>query len=110
MKRRAITSDEAKPATRQHKKPCVDCPWARRALRGWLGKMPADGWVQAAHGETYIECHVHTGVQCAGAAIYRANVCKLPRHPEALRLPADRVLVFASPTEFLTHHAQSERA
>jgi hypothetical protein len=56
------------------------------------------------HGETKIVCHVYSDVQCAGAAIYRANVCKVPRDRTILELPADGRLVFASAREFLAHH------
>ena len=104
MKRKLISSREAIPATKQHCKPCSDCPWARDALPGWLGSMSPEEWVAAAHGEAIAECHAHTGVQCAGMAIYRANVAKLPRSREALKLPADRELVFASAKEFKEHH------
>lgn len=104
MKRKQlISSNEAVEAKAQHTKPCSDCPWARNALPGWLGNMTAPQWVQAAHGEAVVECHALTGVECAGLAIYRANVAKLPRF-SSLRLPADRVKCFATPDEFLYHH------
>lgn len=106
MGRKFIASDEAKPATRQHKRPCSDCPWRRDALPGWLGSMSPQEWLAVAHGEGTAECHVHLGVQCAGFAIYRTNVCKSPRNPEALRLPEDPEVCFASPHEFLEHHTQ----
>ncbi len=102
-RKKLISSDEATPATRQHKKPCSDCPWAREALKGWLGGPTADEWLAEAHGNVRIDCHVHTGVQCAGSAIYRRNVLKLVGG-ELLRLEADKVLVFATPAEFKTHH------
>lgn len=105
MKRRVlVSSDEAVPATRQHTKPCGDCPWRRDALPGWTGGLTPETWIRGAHGDEQIDCHTLTGAQCAGAAIYRANVCKRPRNPETLRLPADRDHVFESPTEFLEHH------
>lgn len=104
MVRQLISSDEAVPATHQHDVACSDCPWARTALPGWLGALSADEWLQEAHGEADIECHVLTGVQCAGAAIYRANMGKLPRDPSLLRLSPDRQKVFACPSEFKAHH------
>ena len=103
-KRQLITSDEATPLASQPKKPCTDCPWSRGALRGWLGDLSCEEWIAAAHGEARIDCHVFAGPQCAGAAIYRANVAKLPRERSALVLPADRTAVFASPAEFCEHH------
>jgi hypothetical protein len=56
------------------------------------------------HGEAFIDCHCTTNQQCAGAAIYRANVCKSPRDKTLLRLEPDKALVFASSQEFLKHH------
>lgn len=47
--------------------------------------------------------------QCAGAAIYRANVHKLPRDPAVVTMPADRTTVFATDREFLDHHDLSSR-
>lgn len=105
MKRRKlISSEEAVPIKGQITKPCTDCPWAREALPGWTGSLSPLDWLNAAHGEARIECHVYNGPQCAGVAIYRANVCKTPRDPATLQLPADREKVFATPAEFLQHH------
>ena len=77
-------------------------------MKGWLGSMSADEWVAAAHGEDVVDCHALKGPNgpwtCAGIAIYRANVCKSPRDPNALRLPADRELVFSNPMQFKEHH------
>jgi len=103
-KRQLISCEEATTATGQHRKPCGDCPWARTALNGWLGGDTIEDWLALAHGEGMMECHTLVGAQCAGASIYRANVCKLMRNPEALQLPADRERVFASPAEFRAHH------
>ncbi len=104
MRRRLVSGDEAKPTTKQHTKPCGDCPWRKDALAGWLGSRTADEWLRSAHGEDAMYCHTRLGPQCAGAAIYRANVCKKPRDPEALKLPADREKVFTTPREFKDHH------
>lgn len=112
MRGKLITSDRAQPVAKQITKPCSDCPFARASLRGWLGPLDADAWVRLAHGEGYSECHTtfirdngeDRPADCAGLAIYRANVVKVPRDPEALILPSDKTLVFASPAEFLAHH------
>lgn len=102
---KGITSiEEAKPTTRQHKKPCHDCPWRRVARKGWLGGPSVDDWLHDAHGEARIDCHTKLGPQCAGAAIYRANVLKDPRDKTLLRLPEDKETVFAKPQEFDKHH------
>ena len=104
LRRQLVTSDEAVPCEGQPTKPCSDCPWARAALAGWLGEMTPEEWLQVAHSDAKIDCHTLVGPQCAGAAIYRANVSKHPRDPEVLRLPSDRARVFSSPVEFLKHH------
>lgn len=105
-----ITAEEARPAKGQHRSPCSDCPWRRDALNGWLGSIPKEEWIQDAHGEVKIECHTLIGAQCAGVSIYRANVCKSPRDPDILVLPADRERVFATPKEFLEHHDMAKVA
>lgn len=103
-----VSSDEATPATRQHERPCGDCPWRRDSVPGWLGGLPPDAWLRGAHGDERIDCHTLTGAQCAGAAIYRANVAKRPRDPETLVLPANRERVFARPDEFRAHHDEGD--
>ena len=97
------------PVRRQHERPCGDCPWRRIAVPGWLGSLSPQMWLEAVHGESEIECHTRAGLQCAGAAIYRTNVAKRPRERSLLVLPADKVLVFATPREFLLHHTRLER-
>ncbi len=104
MRRVLVSSNEATSAKGQHTAPCGDCPWRRDALPGWLGTLTAAEWVKVAHGDDAIACHTKAGAQCAGAAIYRRNVVKSPRDPEALRLPANRETVFGTPIEFTTHH------
>lgn len=108
-RRQLITSDEATIATKQHKKPCSDCPLARTSLQGWLGGTGTpDDWTKALHSESPMRCHTLEGAQCAGAAIYRANVLKRPRPPN-LVLEADKKLVFANPTEFINHHGSKPK-
>lgn len=73
--------------------------------------MSAEEWLQAAHGEAQIDCHIHTNppTQCAGAATYRANTLKRPRYKEILVLPKDPEKVFTMPKEFLQHHKDKGR-
>lgn len=103
-RKQLLTVEDAVPAKSQHTSPCSDCPWARAALKGWLGDLTADEWLQQAHGEGRLDCHTLAGAQCAGAAIYRKNICKLPRDKKLLLLPADREQVFSGPYEFKAHH------
>jgi len=99
-----VTSEHTQLSDKQHTKPCSDCPWSRKSVQGWLGPCTKEEWVQIAHGEGRIDCHVFEGPQCAGAAIYRSNVGKRPRDRDTLLLPKDKVRVFSSPVEFLDHH------
>lgn len=102
-RRVCITSDQATPHRGPLRAPCSDCPWRRDSLAGWLGPNTPAEWVALAHGEARIDCHALRGPQCAGAAIYRANVSKRTRGAQ-LRLPSNVVAVFAAPSEFLQHH------
>jgi hypothetical protein len=102
---RKFTCDtDRRKTSRQHTKPCAGCPWLRTSLEGYLGNNSPERWIQIAHGEHYIDCHNTTNQQCAGAAIYRANVCKSVKDERALTLPPDEESVFATPMEFLAHH------
>lgn len=91
--------------------PCNDCPWRRQAVRGWLGPLTAEEWIELVGSDSPIACHqtiVQDGdwegaSQCAGAASFRANICKLPRDPQVAHGPR-RDDVFATRTEFLEHH------
>jgi hypothetical protein len=60
-------------------------------------------WLERAAGEVVVECHTHLGCQCAGITIFRANICKVPRHSEILQLPQDKATVFSTAQEF-DHH------
>lgn len=91
-------------SNRQHCAPCSDCPWRRDSLPGWLGGGEPQEFIDMAHGEYKYPCHVIVNQQCAGMAIYRANVVKCPRDASILRLPGDTDKVFATPVEFLNHH------
>lgn len=103
-----IASEQGGKSNRQHKVPCSDCPWRRDSIPGWLGGDTPEAWVHEAHSDNRVDCHVITNQQCVGLAIYRANVCKSPRDPEALRQSPNRDTVFASPVEFIDHHQIEE--
>lgn len=108
LKKKLISFEEGTVVKKQHSKPCSDCPFLRDALPGWLAGTSPKEWMAMAHGETLFECHVLLGAQCAGSAIYRANVCKVTKDQHILKLRPDRKLVFASPAEFLDHHGIDE--
>lgn len=89
----------------QHRTPCADCPWRRKAPPGWLGSdQTPEEWIQTAHCEATVECHTKQGARCAGLAIYRANVCRRPRDPREMTLLKDHAKVFSNPQEFIDHH------
>lgn len=106
MNRQLVSSDEATTAAVQHRTPCADCPWARSALNGWLGGTSIEEWLRRAHSNTLVPCHTIENQQCAGIAIYRRNVMRLPIHP-LLILEADKTKVFANPQEFTDHHTNT---
>lgn len=103
MEQRLISSDEAVNGKVQHTAPCSDCPMARTALNGWLGGATPEQYRQLAHSDTVVDCHAIRNTQCAGMAIYRANVCKRADPPN-LRLPRDDAKVFSTPMEFIEYH------
>ncbi len=103
-RRRLIASDEAVPARAQIERPCSDCPLSRGSLNGWLGGGTPEEWGHALHSESPMNCHVLEGAQCAGAAIYRSNICKRMVDKSLLVLPPDRETVFSNRAEFLSHH------
>ncbi len=108
-KRRLISSHEAQTTPKQITRPCSDCPLSRSSLSGWLGGGTPEEWGDALHSDSRMDCHtlvVEDGspIQCAGAAIYRRNVCKASRDKDVLILPADRETVFSNRAEFLAHH------
>ena len=97
-------STDAVPLAGQPARPCHDCPMRRNALPGWLGGATPEEYLRLIHSDLRVDCHAFNGPQCAGVAIYRANVYKKSRDPTVLRLPMDTHAVFGTPLEFLTHH------
>lgn len=98
------------------KRPCHECPFRRDVKPGTLGGSPVTTFVGQSIGPFVLNCHLADGYtakpedalstpQCAGAAIYRANLgVELPRQIHTL--PADDQVVFASHAEFVAHHEQ----
>ena len=93
----------------EQSQPCGACPWRREAARNWLGgTLDAVDWLSIAHSDDTVECHKRQGgCHCIGAAIYRANVCKMARPPNPLAEP-DIEKIFASPLELHRHHTGEE--
>lgn len=106
LRRKLTCDDDRLPTSMQHVTPCAGCPWTKHSLKGYLGSMTVDDWIQKVHGEHVIDCHNTTNRQCAGAAIFRANVFKSPRNPLCLRLPSSKKLAFSTDAEFREHHSK----
>jgi hypothetical protein len=100
-------------------KPCGECPWRRESIPGWLGPFTAAEWLALTGSDEPVACHTTIEVddewtprtrQCAGAAVYRRNVAKLPRNPEvAVAAERDTETIFATPGEFAAHHDRGAR-
>lgn len=100
----------------QHKSPCADCAFRRDSKPGNLGGSDPGVYVGQTSGPFWIPCHCSKDYrgkesvygeekECAGVAIYRANLGLDERMPDALlKLPADHDAVFSSHAEFVAHH------
>lgn len=103
----------------KRKQPCHECPFSRAVETGGTGGSDPTVYVGQVYGPFWLPCHTDpdyntpmslsektaTVSQCAGAAIFRANVGADARMPHGVhRLPADTSLVFATPAELIAHH------
>lgn len=107
-----VTRDEAEVVKKQPSVPCSDCPFRRTSLAGWLGGSTPEEYRRLAHSDTFIECHAvkldEDVAECVGAAIYRANVAKMAP-PGCMKVKSDRMTVFATPMEFISHHGREAK-
>lgn len=100
---------------------CPQCPYSRACAPGALGGSPVEVYVGQITGPFWLPCHLHSDFddpgwktaiekpQCAGAAIFRANLgIDGEQLPAALhRLPAGSdANVFATLEEFVAHHLE----
>ena len=91
-------------------KPCKTCPFRVDAPPGELGGSPSFRFIGQAFGPFYLPCHAQPGydtladdqLECAGAAIFRAN-CGLPPVKGLHVLPPGPE-AFSSPATFLAYH------
>ena len=102
----------------QHTKACSSCPFSKQCLPGDLGGSPVETYVGQSVGPFFLPCHSCNGYkgndstdmskhpQCAGAAIFRANIGRAELMPgPLLQLFADSdPHVFDSMEEFIAHH------
>ena len=95
-------------------KACAECPWRKDSRPGHLGPHTAQEWVDIAHKDGPIACHMTIDYdgqewsemrQCAGSAQFRANVWKSPRWSQvAVAEDRDESVIFGSNLEFIQHH------
>lgn len=121
-----------KPAIRM---PCRECPLRRDSAPGFLGGYTPEMYIEVLHSAASIACHESEGFHtqeldkqrhCTGVAAYRANVGHIAstvyQHPRlgAVVVPTaahrstqvighDDEHYFASPEEFVTHHAPGQK-
>lgn len=105
---------------------CDECPFRKKALRGWLGPHSIEDIEKVVHSEEPFICHksiaemIHEGIpegdpqlevqgqHCVGMLRYRTAVCKLSRDPEVyqvqqeLKTVLDQSLI--APFKFREHH------
>ncbi len=107
---------------RDPKVPCKECAFRRDIEPGALGGSAPEVYIGQAYAPFAIPCHCHCNFddpewkakagpgetpQCAGVAIFRANIGAIGHLPAVLTaLDADETTVFANPVEFLAHHKQ----
>ena len=103
---------------KQPTSPCSDCPFSRLIKPGTLGGSAPTVYVGQTIGPFLLHCHLAQGyrfketdgfavAQCAGAAIFRANIGVADQLPDELhRLPADHDAVFSSHAEMMAHHME----
>jgi hypothetical protein len=108
-------------SSKQHRKPCRECPFRRASSPGYLGASEPLDFVKLAASETRMPCHLRvdydrkdweaqaaTAPQCVGRAILTANTCTLPRSGDLLTAKPNRSEVFTHPLEMLEHHGGKE--
>lgn len=105
-------------------KPCRECPFKRTSARGWLGDDTPEGFMATTMADTEMPCHMtvdyedkknwrenlSNATQCAGAAIFFANIAKMSRDRSRGQLPRNKALVFSHPQEFVDHHTLKVKA
>lgn len=102
------------PYTLTHTTPCIECPFRKTSIAGWLGNLPIAHYVgENPHQDVVLPCHMTAGRPrhkiglCAGLLSMLKNQCKTPRDPElanASRRVGPNVGVFAHRQEFIAHH------
>jgi hypothetical protein len=97
--------------------PCKNCPFSPNTAPGYLGGSQPEVYIGQAFGPFRLPCHLHYRSdapdwkeqtmevsQCAGAAIFRANVGVTAYLPDELHKLPPSGDAFKSAIHFLAHH------
>lgn len=97
--------------------PCAACPFSKAVKPGALGGSEPETYIGQAHGPFLLPCHKACDFddpdwkvktidtpQCAGAAIFRANIGVADKMPPAIHALPPSDAVFTSEAAFLAHH------
>ena len=88
------------------KKPCLDCPFRKDILQGWLGETR----MQEILSTPSFVCHKRTDLQCAGHMILKGESNKFVALAKQMGINLEltgRELVFDDPQGCIAHHAYS---
>jgi hypothetical protein len=106
---------------KNRKTPCDACPFGKQAKKKTLGGNVPEVYIGQLHGPFWLPCHQDPNYdnkksdpaivgQCAGAAIFRANLGINEAMPAQLNIcEADTELSFTSVEEFYKHHMGEDR-
>lgn len=99
------------------KTPCIECPFRKDALRGFLGGFSVQETIECAKSESEFHCHLtrEDGLQpktCAGRMLFVSNLGKSFRNQELEKIrkflkestPEEIKNTILSYREFIQHH------
>ncbi len=89
------------------KSPCVQCPFRKDTLEGWLGRQRMTEITKAPS----FVCHKKTDLQCAGHMLLKDHENSFVQMAHLMRITLDlrgRELVFNSVSDCISHHAGAQ--
>lgn len=110
------------------KQTCRECPFQRKAPKGYLGAAswdPHDFIAPHWHGDVPLPCHMTVNWHredtqeqmsaaplCHGFLVFGKNQCKSPLNPEVAdameAVEPDTTTIFQWFSEFITHHSKKQ--
>lgn len=85
------------------KKPCLDCPFRKDTIKGWLGE---ERMTEILRADSFV-CHKKKDMQCAGHMLINGQDNAFVRLAARLRIPLDltgKEQVFESKAACIAHH------